>query len=151
MYRDYLDTPIGMLEICASEQGVTHVKFDATATDPVQVSAITQDCRQQLEEYFAGQRRHFDLPLAPKGTDFQQSIWHQLSQIPFGETSSYGDIARAVNNPKAVRAVGAANGRNPLPIVVPCHRVIGSNGTLTGFAGGLNVKAWLLNHEGVEL
>jgi methylated-DNA-[protein]-cysteine S-methyltransferase len=102
----------------------------------------------QLQEYFAGERSHFDLLLNGAGTDFQQSVWSALARIPFGEVRSYGDIAREIGRPKAVRAVGAANGRNPLPIIVPCHRVIGSNGSLTGFAGGLDIKKKLLALEG---
>ncbi|MFK7912870.1 MAG: methylated-DNA--[protein]-cysteine S-methyltransferase [Pseudomonadales bacterium] len=103
--------------------------------------------RTQLEEYFAGQRQDFDVPLDPRGTDFQQSVWTQLRGIPFGETCSYRDIAERLGKPKAVRAVGSANGRNPLPIIVPCHRVIGSNGSLTGFGGGLENKQILLELE----
>jgi methylated-DNA-[protein]-cysteine S-methyltransferase len=102
----------------------------------------------QLAEYFAGQRRGFDLPLAAGGTAFQQAVWQALREIPWGELRSYRDIACALQNPRAVRAVGAANGRNPLPIVVPCHRVIGANGSLTGFAGGLEAKKLLLELEG---
>ena len=105
-------------------------------------------CKEQLEAYFSRQRRHFELPLAGQGTNFQQSVWTALSEIPYGELRSYRDIAQRIGNPAAVRAVGAANGRNPLPIVVPCHRVIGSNGSLTGFAGGLEAKKMLLELEG---
>ena len=101
----------------------------------------------QLAEYFAGERRDFDLPLAPQGSGFQVEVWRALLRIPYGETCSYGDIARVVGRPSASRAVGAANGRNPIPIIVPCHRVIGSNGSLTGYGGGLPVKRWLLDHE----
>jgi methylated-DNA-[protein]-cysteine S-methyltransferase len=102
----------------------------------------------QLREYFAGRRQRFDLPLAAQGTPFQQAVWQALAAIPWGALRSYADIARAIDKPSAVRAVGAANGRNPLPIVVPCHRVIGSNGALTGFAGGLETKRQLLELEG---
>jgi methylated-DNA-[protein]-cysteine S-methyltransferase len=105
----------------------------------------------QLGEYFAGTRMTFDLPLHPHGTDFQRAVWQQLSAIPHGETRSYADIARALGQPTATRAVGAANGRNPLSIVVPCHRVVGSTGALTGFAGGIAAKRWLLAHEGARL
>jgi methylated-DNA-[protein]-cysteine S-methyltransferase len=101
-----------------------------------------------LLEYFAGRRRRFELPLAPAGTAFQRQVWDALATIPWGELRSYADIARAIERPTAVRAVGAANGRNPLPIVVPCHRVIGSDGSLTGFAGGLEIKRQLLELEG---
>ena len=102
----------------------------------------------QLREYFAGHRRTFDIPLAPEGTGFQKLVWNALCAIPFGVTRSYGDIAAAIGRPAASRAVGAANGRNPIAIIVPCHRVIGSNGTLTGYGGGLPTKRWLLAHEG---
>lgn len=105
------------------------------------------EARKQLDEYFAGNRRDFELALAPHGTPFRQQVWQQLRKIPYGETCSYGEIATALGNPKASRAVGAANGANPLPIVIPCHRVIGANGSLTGFSGGLAIKDWLLAHE----
>lgn len=101
----------------------------------------------QLEEYFAGRRLSFDLPLAPTGTGFQQKVWQALREIPYGRTESYGELARRIGQPTASRAVGAANGRNPIAIIVPCHRVIGANGALTGFGGGLDRKQWLLRHE----
>jgi methylated-DNA-[protein]-cysteine S-methyltransferase len=101
----------------------------------------------QLDEYFAGKRQEFDLPLAPAGTDFQCQVWQGLQEIPFGETWSYGELARHVGRPKASRAVGAANGLNPIPVIIPCHRVIGSNGKLTGFGGGLETKSFLLKLE----
>ena len=106
---------------------------------------------RQLAEYFAGRRRAFDLPLAPAGTPFQQQVWRQLLQIPFGSTCSYGALARAVGRPSASRAVGAANGRNPISIIIPCHRVIGSDGSLTGYGGGEPAKRWLLDHESPAL
>ncbi len=147
IYTDYLNTPIGTLKVQASSQGVTRVDFSAPE-DAVQVSELTDRCKQQLKEYFDGQRRRFDLPLDPQGTPFQRTIWCCLGEIPYGATVSYAEVAVMANNPKAVRAVGAANGKNPMGIIVPCHRVIGSNGTLTGYAGGLERKAWLLRHEG---
>ena len=110
-------------------------------------NAVTKEAKQQLSEYFDQQRKAFDLPLAPVGTQFQQNVWQQLCAIPYGETCSYADIAKQLNNPNAVRAVGSANGKNPISIVVPCHRVIGANGTLTGYAGGLTRKAALLTLE----
>ena len=103
--------------------------------------------RSQLAAYFAGERRVFDLPLRPSGTPFQQAVWHALGQIAFGETVSYGELARRLGKPDAARAVGLANGRNPLSIVVPCHRVVGASGALTGYGGGMDRKAWLLAHE----
>lgn len=150
MYIDYLETPIGYLEISASPEGVSSIVFsEGVRLDTVVKSAMTESCRTQLREYFEGRRRVFDLPLAPKGTDFQQSVWRSLQTTPYGKTASYRDIALSINNPKAVRAVGAANGKNPISIVVPCHRIIGSNGTMTGYAGGLERKRWLLKHEGL--
>ena len=145
---DYLNTPVGWLEINASNTSVTAIRF-VEQKKSVNNNAISDSCKTQLEEYFFSDRKIFDLPLEPQGTDFQRSIWQQLSKIPYGVSASYRDIAIAVNNPKAVRAVGAANGRNPISIVVPCHRVIGSNGSLTGYAGGLERKQWLLKHEGL--
>ena len=108
------------------------------------------DARRQLGEYFEGKRRSFDLSLAPRGTAFQHAVWKQLRAIPYGETISYGTLARRVGNPRAARAVGHANGRNPIAIVIPCHRVIGADGGLVGYAGGLPMKRWLLEHEGAE-
>ena len=101
----------------------------------------------QLDDYFSGTRLQFELPLSPAGTEFQQQVWHALIAIPYGQTTSYGELAKKINRPKASRAVGAANGANPIPIVIPCHRVIGSTGNLTGFGGGIPTKQWLLAHE----
>ncbi|NRA44455.1 MAG: methylated-DNA--[protein]-cysteine S-methyltransferase [Oligoflexales bacterium] len=106
---------------------------------------------EQLKDYFSGRRKSFDIPLAPEGTDFQQKVWKQLTQIPWGESNTYGEVARFCNNPKASRAVGMANNRNPLPIIIPCHRVVGSNGALVGYGGGLSIKRWLLQHEGFTI
>ena len=145
---EYLETPIGWLEIKASDKGITHIIFIDTEKTS-QKNSITEDCKNQLKDYFASRRKVFDLPLDVKGTEFQKSVWQQLSTIPFGVSCSYRDIAEGIKNPKAVRAVGAANARNPISIVVPCHRVIGVNGTLTGYAGGLKRKEWLLKHEGL--
>ena len=150
MYIDYLDSPIGSVEIEASDQGVARVDFVDNITHKTNLNEHTSAAKQQLNDYFAGDLEVFDLSLKPKGTDFQQSVWQQLSKIPYGQSVSYQDIANALDNPKAVRAVGAANGRNPIGIIVPCHRVIGSNRTLTGYAGGLERKEWLLKHEGVK-
>ena len=106
---------------------------------------------QQLSEYFAGKRQAFDLPLALHGTEFQLAVWNELLRVPYGETITYGELARRIGRPSAIRAVGAANGANPIPVIVPCHRVIGSNGTLTGYGGGIERKQWLLAHEGRRL
>ncbi len=151
MYVDYIESPLGIMELRASEQGVTQVIFSGRTENTIKTSVITDACKQQLIEYFNGQRTIFDLPLAPQGTTFQQSVWAFLTQIPFGKTLSYGDIANMLNNGKAVRAVGGANGRNPISLIVPCHRVIGKNGSLTGYAGGIERKLWLLKHENIEI
>ena len=148
-----LDTPLGRLSLVASDRGLCGVYFPQHKGAP----AVTGDERpdhpalraacQQLSEYFLGQRREFDVPLAPEGTAFQQRVWSQLRAIPFGETRGYGDLATQLGQPTASRAVGLANGRNPLSIIVPCHRVIGRDGSLTGYAGGLDAKRWLLALE----
>jgi methylated-DNA-[protein]-cysteine S-methyltransferase len=151
MNFQYLDSPIGTLRLVSNGSELTGIEFEGQHgegnarefRDPV-----LAECAGQLTDYFAARRRAFALPLAPRGTPFQQSVWNALARIPYGELRSYRDIARAIGNPAAVRAVGAANGRNPLPIVVPCHRVIGSDGSMTGFAGGLAAKTFLLQLEG---
>ena len=149
MFTETMNTPIGALLIQASARGITHVDFIDTESPENQPNALTTRCKQQLQEYFDGKRKTFDLPLDQLGTTFQKSIWSSLLKIPFGQAMSYRDIADMVNNRKAVRAVGAANGKNPIAIIVPCHRVIGADRTLTGYAGGLERKAWLLKHEGI--
>ncbi|MFK8049172.1 MAG: methylated-DNA--[protein]-cysteine S-methyltransferase [Halioglobus sp.] len=155
MNYQFLDTPIGTLRLVSKEEMLSKVEFEGRhqiQSDEVFCSdSALQRASKQLQEYFAGQRETFDLGLNPQGTDFQQQVWSSLREIPFGELRSYSDIARGINRPKAVRAVGAANGRNPIPIIVPCHRVIGSNGSLTGFAGGLEMKEQLLKLEGALL
>ncbi len=146
-YQSLMDTPLGPLLISANDQAITAVAFtDTPPAKPVE-NALTRAAKAQLVEYFAGQRHQFELPLAPAGTPFRQAAWQALCAIPYGETRSYAEQAERMGNPKAVRAVGAANGANPIAIVIPCHRVIGKNGTLTGYAGGLNRKAWLLELE----
>ena len=141
-------TPLGALVVTANAKGIESALFDdhSEATDHSN-DLLLQECKAQFDAYFHGRLQQFDLPLATQGTAFQRAVWQQLSKIPFAELRSYSEIAQALNNPKAVRAVGAANGRNPLTIIVPCHRVIGANGNLTGYAGGLQRKQWLLNHE----
>jgi len=150
LYKTYYRSEIGLLEIVGTDSAVKAVHFieeeQATPND-TPLPAVVTDCVAQLAEYFAGQRHQFSLKLAPEGTEFQQKVWQQLVTIPYGQVVSYLDIARAIGNEKAVRAVGAANGQNPISIIVPCHRVIGSNGRLTGYGGGLWRKAWLLAHE----
>ncbi len=147
MFSQYIDSPLGLVQIDATDAGICAVSFVSTRQLPEHSSALTTLAAQQLSAYFAGSLTEFSLPLAATGTAFQQQVWRQLCSIPFGQTCSYADIARGISHVKAVRAVGAANGRNPVAIVVPCHRVIGANGTLTGYAGGLDKKAWLLTHE----
>lgn len=151
MACEFVESPIGWLKILASDAGVTCIDFDVTPEPGAPGNTITRQCGQQLQEYFAGKRTTFEVPLDAGGTAFQQSVWQALQKIPFGATRCYQDIAHAIGRPTATRAVGAANGRNPVPIIVPCHRVIGRNGNLTGFSGGLDKKEWLLKHEGVLL
>lgn len=150
MFSDTMQSPIGFLEIKASSQGISLVDFSEVEISTIPGNAITALCKQQLQEYFAGERKVFDLPLDPQGSVFQKSVWQCLSRIPFGTAVSYGDIADRLQNRQAVRAVGAANGKNPIAIIVPCHRVIGADRSLTGYAGGLARKAWLLEHEGIQ-
>jgi methylated-DNA-[protein]-cysteine S-methyltransferase len=148
--RDVVKTPVGELTLVASPEGLHFVGWVAgpLAELPLRPDApILRAAKQQLGEYFAGERRTFDVPLAPQGTPFQLRAWRELSKIPYGETISYGEQARRVGDPKRARAVGAANGRNPIAIVVPCHRVIGKNGALTGFGGGMEAKRILLALE----
>jgi methylated-DNA-[protein]-cysteine S-methyltransferase len=142
-------SPIGTLCLAAEDDRLVglYLPDRPAPTGPKQRSALLTRAAAQLDEYFAGERRDFDLPLAPSGTEFQTTVWLALARIPFGETCSYGDLARVVGRPSASRAVGAANGANPIAIILPCHRVIGSNGTLTGYGGGLPMKRWLLDHE----
>ena len=166
-----LKTPIGVLRVAANEKGVTAVEFPGRGrsrasrhaagrdreenVDPADASAAARAAARrhlaaavrQLEEYFAGARDGFDLDLYMTGTDFEARVWKRLSRIPHGETITYAEIAREAGAPGAARAAGAAIGKNPVPIIVPCHRVIGTNGSLTGFGGGLDRKRWLLAHE----
>ena len=149
-----IDSPVGPLMLAADESGLRHIEFrdnrhPADRADWHGGSSDVLDAAEaQLREYFAGQRRTFDLPLSPQGTDFQRTVWQELARIPYGATISYAQLAQRVGNASAMRAVGAANGRNPLPIVLPCHRVIGADGSLTGFGGGLPTKEFLLRLEG---
>jgi methylated-DNA-[protein]-cysteine S-methyltransferase len=150
----YLDTPVGTLLIAGDAAAVYRITFpqrgSAVKPEPEWQESqrgLIGEAARQLREYFAGKRAQFDLPLALAGTTFQRSVWRQLQQIPYGETISYGELARRVGNPKASRAVGSANGANPLPIVIPCHRVIAGNGTLGGFGGGLPTKQTLIALE----
>lgn len=152
-------SPVGTLTLVAGAAGLAAILWEEDRPGRVRLGPMEEspdhpvlvETEAQLGAYFAGERTRFDLPLAMEGTDFQRRVWAQLLAIPFGETRTYGEIARAIGSPNAVRAVGAANGRNPLSIVAPCHRVIGGNGSLTGFAGGLEAKRYLLAHEGLAL
>ncbi|MGN1033111.1 MAG: methylated-DNA--[protein]-cysteine S-methyltransferase, partial [Intestinibacter sp.] len=155
----YYDTEIGRLGIREDGKSITHIYFREPNIDleieenklVVQESCLIKEAYVQLKEYIEGQRKQFDLPLNPKGTEFQKRVWRELTKIPYGETRSYKDIAIAVGNEKASRAVGMANNKNPIPIVIPCHRVVGSNKKLVGYAGGLDLKERLLNLEGISL
>ena len=153
MYYCYLNSPIGDLLLAGDDDGLSLIGFPQGKMrhDPEPDWIFNEKpfaaARQQLEEYFAGDRREFDLPLNLSGTEFQVQVLEELQRIPYGKTTSYGDIAKRIGRPRAMRAVGAANGRNPIPIIVPCHRVIGSSGDLTGFGGGLDTKAALLRLE----
>lgn len=160
-----VESPVGDLLFAASRRGLTTLLFEVWGHGPSDAERadwepdegtgregeILAEARRQLAEYFAGTRTTFDLPLDLSGTPFQLQVWNALTRIPFGSTLSYGELARRVGSPNGSRAVGAANGRNPVAIVVPCHRVIGSNGDLTGFGGGMERKTWLLKHESLTL
>lgn len=151
----YMDSPVGALKLVAHDHALVAVMWDNEDHKRVRIAELIEDrqhpmllrVKKQLEEYFAGQRQQFDLPLDFQGTDFQQQVWQALLTIPYGEKRSYKDIAVQIGNEKAVRAVGAANGKNPISIIAPCHRVIGSSGALVGFAGGLDKKQILLSLE----
>lgn len=153
IFHDEMPTPVGLLQLVADGHGLREIRFERERhpkkvhANWIHASEPLAFARIQLEEYFAGARQHFELPLNPLGTPFQLEVWRALAHIGYGTTISYGELARRIENPCAVRAVGAANGRNPLPIVLPCHRVIGANGSLTGFGGGLPTKRFLLSLE----
>ncbi len=149
MYFGYYQSPIGLVEIGGTSGAIHSLDFVERRRENVASNGMMEGVIQQIDQYFKGTRSEFDLAIDPQGTDFQKAVWRQLLRIPFGRTASYGDIARAIGNPKAVRAVGAANGRNPISLVVPCHRIIGSDGSLTGYGGGLWRKEWLLKLEGI--
>jgi methylated-DNA-[protein]-cysteine S-methyltransferase len=157
LFYTKMNSPVGNLLLAADERGLRLVSFEnskrAASVEPDWKSDQTPfvEVVRQLQEYFGGERKEFDLPLAPQGTDFQLDVWRSLRTIPYGETISYGQLAERIGNPKAVRAVGLANGCNPIPIIIPCHRVIGSNGSLTGFGGGLSNKKKLLDLESKQM
>jgi methylated-DNA-[protein]-cysteine S-methyltransferase len=146
--KGYFFTDIGALEIVGSEHGIVSVAFvDAIDAGAKCVTPVVQQCITELNQYFGGRRTTFSVPLDTAGTQFRLAVWHALQDIPFGQTVSYRDVARVIGRPKSARAVGGAVGHNPIAIIVPCHRVIGSDGSLTGYAGGLERKRWLLEHE----
>nr|WP_319482028.1 methylated-DNA--[protein]-cysteine S-methyltransferase [uncultured Draconibacterium sp.] len=143
-----MNSPVGWLKLQSTEADLTAISFDVEkAEDSTDQPTILIDTASQLQEYFAGKRKDFNLQLAPKGTEFQQKIWKLVQKVDFGTTASYLDIAIQSGSEKNTRAVGLANGKNPIPIIIPCHRIVGSSGKLTGYAGGLERKRWLLNHE----
>lgn len=153
MKYSYLDSPIGDMLVTRDEGGITGLDLPKSRyprsvhPDWDRDDAAFDDIRAQLREYFAGDRQQFDLPLNAGGSPFQALVWAALMRIPYGETTSYGKVAVSIGHPDGSRAVGLANGQNPIPIIVPCHRVIGANGSLTGYGGGLPTKRWLLDHE----
>ncbi|WP_017416645.1 methylated-DNA--[protein]-cysteine S-methyltransferase [Clostridium tunisiense] len=150
-YKLHYESPIGIIEIEGSSDAISSIMFveenEKMNLIQVETPTVLVECYNQLEEYFKGSRFDFTFPYEFGGTEFQKTVWQALTQIPYGETVAYQHIARLIENEKAVRAVGSANGKNKLSIVIPCHRIIGSNGKLTGYAGGLWRKEWLLNHE----
>lgn len=156
MYYSQYDSPIGQLLLVGDGENIHKIVFpgDQRSTEPDKAwepdSAVFNSLAEQLDAYFAGSLQEFNVSLSPDGTEFQRSVWDALLKVDYGNTCSYRDIAGVIGKPSASRAVGAANGANPIPIVIPCHRVIGANGTLTGFAGGLLTKHWLLSHEAGE-
>jgi methylated-DNA-[protein]-cysteine S-methyltransferase len=150
IYHTWMESPIGYIEIKADDLGLTSVWFcEAKQKGENKPNTITQQCEQELHEYFSGERKVFTIPLNPEGTPFQKRVWKVLQDLRFGQSASYLDISKILGDEKLTRAVGSANGKNPIGIIVPCHRVIGSDGSLTGYAGGMQRKKWLLQHEGV--
>jgi len=148
LYYDYCPSEIGLIEVGATESQILSVEFVEHCRPEYEPHPMVREGVRQIREYMSGERREFDLPLGLYGTDFQQQVWRQVLTVPYGQASTYQEIADAIGNPRAVRAVGAANGRNPLPLLVPCHRIIGRDGQLVGYGGGLWRKEWLLRHEG---
>lgn len=148
METAYISTPLGITKLEGSEDGLSSISvLDSEEKLTDIIPEVLEDAVYQLQEYFEGQRENFNLQLNPQGTTFQQGVWKELLNIPYGKTISYLELSKKLDNVKAIRAVAAANGKNPLWIIVPCHRVIGSDGSLTGYAGGLHRKKWLLAHE----
>ncbi len=147
-YFSFYDSPVGLLKIKSDGESITSIEFIKSEDDELDgTNEVIVKCKKQLDEYFNGNRSVFDLPLNPAGTEFQKKVWAIVRSIPFSETSSYLTIAKLLGNEKLTRAVGLANGANPIPIIIPCHRVIGKNKRLTGYSGGIDKKRWLLLHE----
>ena len=149
-YVAYLKSPIGQIKLTADDNAVNSILFvfNDTEMEEENINSVLTQCKTELSEYFAGKRKEFDVPIQQAGTEFQQRVWSELVKISYGKTVSYNHIAIALGDKKSVRVVGSSNGKNQISIIVPCHRVIGSDGSLTGYAGGLWRKKWLLNHEG---
>jgi len=148
IYQTYYKSPLGTIKIAGTQESILTLDFvEEIQPDDENLSFCMKECVKQISEYFEGKRKKFYLNLDPRGTEFQRLVWHQLEKIPFGSVVSYSEIAGVIGKPNACRAVGSANGKNPIAIIIPCHRVIGSNGSLTGYGGGLWRKEWLLAHE----
>lgn len=154
MFYTIVQSPVGKLQLVGSDRGLTEVNWESKHSSALGLEAtedshhpLLVEAARQLDQYFAGRRKEFVLELEFRGTDFQKRVWDELLKIPFGETRTYGELAKRLGNANAMRAVGAANGRNPIPIIAPCHRVIGASGDLVGFGGGLQVKEYLINFE----
>jgi len=151
-YKTYYKSPLGPIEIIGSQDSIIALDFvEEMLPEDGELTFCVKECLKQIDEYFRGDRREFFLNLQPVGTDFQKSVWRQLEKIPYGKTTSYGKIADVIGKPNASRAVGSANGKNPIAIIVPCHRVIGSDGSLTGYGGGVWRKRWLIGFERGEV
>lgn len=148
MFEAYYKSPIGNIRIISNDRDIIKIEFTKDFYKMKMVPVQIQNCITQLDEYFKGDRKEFNIGLNPSGTEFQSKIWNLLKNIPYGKTISYLEQARQFGDEKAIRAIGTANGKNPIPIIIPCHRVIGNDGSLTGYAGGLLKKQWLLEHEG---
>ena len=151
LFKKLIYTQVGPISLFSEGSRIVKVHFEEPGseieTDEKKLPECLENCARQLNEYFEGKRRDFELPLAPEGTEFQQKVWRQLIKIPFGKTISYAEMAGRLGDPKLIRAAASANGKNPIAIIIPCHRVIGTNGDLVGYAGGLTIKKWLLEHE----
>ena len=151
--KSYFNSPIGWLELVYTDNFLQKIRFLETEPDSSfqAKNDLTRQITDELEEYFNGQRKEFSIPVMPEGTPFQQTVWNELKNIPFGQTTTYGEMAKKLGDLKKVRAVGKANGSNPIPIIIPCHRVIGADNSLVGYAGGISRKRFLLRHEGAIL